>query len=380
MKSLSCKNVVLRIDSSSVFGQLLIKGIVHYATHQTRWTLHRERPDVPKRLDGVLQWPADGIIAQVPHAKAARQMIPAGIPAVVKGDRELIPGTCNLVYDAKAIGRMGLQYLKSLGIQHVAFCSFEELLWGHELVRCFRNQLTDVYLLSKSSARRSSRTKIEQLSQWLRSLPKPVGIIAGQDECGQYVLDACHMAGYRVPSEVGVLGVDNDEWICGLTSPPMSSVAMNTEQAGYEAAEGLDRLMSGRPPLSSMIQIQPMGIVVRQSTNLLSVEDPEVRKAIEYIKKNFEKPIQLDDVVNATSVSRRVLYERFKRTLGRSVNEELRRVRVDHIAQQLVETKMPISQITADCRFTSYRNVARYFKREKGMSLLQYRKKFGTFM
>lgn len=380
MKSLSPKRVILQVDNSGIFGYLLIKGIVHYATHQGHWSFYREISGVSRRLEKSLKGSVDGIIAQVRNAKVAKRIIPNGMPAVVKGDEELIPGVCNLIYDAKAIGQMGFQHLKSLGIKRIAFCGYKEVLWAHELINCFRSQLTGVYMLPKTSVKISSRKKAEQIAYWLHTLAKPVGIIVSQDECGQCVLDACKMAGYRVPSEVSVLGVDNDEWICSLTSPPMTSIAMNTEQAGYEAAQRLDELMSGLKTFPPTIQIQPIGVITRQSTDLFSVEDPEVRKAIEYIRKNFEKQIQLDDVVNATSISRRVLYERFKRTLGRSINEELRRIRVEYIAQKLVETKMTISQITADCQFTSYRNVARYFKREKGMSLLQYRKKFGTFV
>ncbi len=147
--------------------------------------------------------------------------------------------------------------------------------------------------------------------------------------------------------------------------------------AGQSDAGGIVCLASRHECLTDQkVIMRPVSVVVRQSTDIYHLDDPEVLRALEFMKKNFDKPIQVDDVVEATHISRRALYSRFENTLGRSVSEELRRIRVEHLARILVETSLPISRIIDNCEYTSSRNVARYFRQEKGMSLFEYRRKF----
>lgn len=386
MESSSRKRVILMIESSRAFGQLLVKGIVNYSKCHSHWSLYREASGLDEHRPETIKWAADGIIAHVLDVKTAYNIIPSGMPAIVKGINELIPNVCNIVGDTKAIGEMAADYLMKLGFKSFAFCGYEEVLWSREFAHYFCQKLEEngfsasLYSQDKYRLRRSYQKELEKIAKWLHSLPKPLGVMASNDDRGQHVIEASKIAGYRIPNDVGIIGVDNDEWICCLTEPPMSSIALNTERAGYETAEMLDKLMSGQHINKHTIIIRPMTIVSRQSTDMLYIDDPEVLSALEYIKNNYEKPIQADDVVNATTISRRALYYRFKRIIGRTINDELRRVRIEHIAKLLVETNLSISRITEDCKYTSIRNVARYFKKEKGMNLIQYRQKFGKNM
>jgi len=383
MKSSSRKRVILLIESSRAFGQLLVKGIVQYSRFHAQWSFYREAAGLNERGADV-KWHADGIIAHVLNTKIAERIIPKGTPAVVKGINELIPRVCNIVGDTEAIASMAAEHLMNLGFKNFAYCGFKEVLWSREFGKFFCQRLekagfsVNLYSQAKAKVKRSWQKELERLVKWLHPIPKPVAIMACNDDRGQHISEACKIAEYRIPYDVAIIGVDNDEWICNLTSPPMTSIALNIERAGYEVAELLDRLMSGEPMKDQKVIIVPTHVVTRQSTDLLAVDDPEVFKALEFINKNFKKPIQIDDIVNATTASRRALYYRFKRIIGKSINNELRRVRVEHIARILVETSLPISRIAADYKYTSFRNIARYFKLEKGMSLLQYRQKFGS--
>jgi LacI family transcriptional regulator len=171
-----------------------------------------------------------------------------------------------------------------------------------------------------------------------------------------------------------VLGVDNDVLVCDLADPPISSIALNTEGAGYEAARLLDRLMQGVRMAGQVIPVAPTHIVTRMSTDMLAVTDPEVAAALRFIRRHANRLIQVDDVVEATATSRRILEKRFKAILRRSVHQEIRRIRVHGIVQLLVDTDLSVTDIAAHCGFDGVEHIARYFRKETGTSLREYRR------
>ena len=236
---------------------------------------------------------------------------------------------------------------------------------------------THFYKRPRSKALRSWENEQGRVAEWLRSLPRPIGLMACNDECGQNVIEACKQAGFRVPEEVAVIGVDNDELVCDLSDPPLSSVALNTERAGYEAAELLDKLMHGEEMNDQVIIDQATHIATRQSTDMLSIGDHDVAKAVNYIRRHARQTIRVSDVVAATTTSRRGLQQRFRKVLGRSVHDEIRRVRIQQVMQMLVETNLPVSRIARMLGYTGFEHISRYFRQEMSMSPLTYRKKFG---
>jgi len=189
------------------------------------------------------------------------------------------------------------------------------------------------------------------------------------------VIEACKLADLYVPDHVAVLGVDNDVLVCDLADPPISSVALNTEAAGHEAAKLLDRLMKGGKLTGQTIWVRPTHIVTRMSTDMLAVTDLEVAAAVRFIRRNPNRLMQVNDVVRATNISRRVLEKRFKAILRHSVYQEIRRVRVNYIIQLLLGTDMSVTEIAARSGFEGVEHIARYFRKETGMSLRAYRKK-----
>jgi LacI family transcriptional regulator len=231
-----------------------------------------------------------------------------------------------------------------------------------------------VYEQPKSKSRRAWQNEQSILSDWLKSLPKPVGIMACNDDRGQHVTEVCKTAGLKVPDEVAVIGVDNDELVCDLTEPPLSSLALNVEKGGYEAAELLDHLMSGKKITTDSIIVEPTQVVGRQSTDVLAIEDRLVSEALQFIRNNAKRTIQVADVVAVARVSRRSLEQRFRKILGRSINHEIRRVRVEQVARILIETNKSIGQIALDLGYPGVDHIARYFRAEKGISPAAYRK------
>jgi len=216
------------------------------------------------------------------------------------------------------------------------------------------------------------------MAHWLQRLPKPVGLMAANDDRARQVVEACNVAGILVPSEMGVIGVDNDDVVCGLSDPPLSSVAVNFDRAGYETARALDCLMNGKGPVPSRIIVRATHVVVRRSTDVIAVEDDVVAKALRFIRANTRnEKLNVGEVARSAGVSRRLLEKRFRRELGYSVLNEIRRVRTDKIAQLLVETQMPVSAIAEALGFSEIQHFARYFHSAKKMSPLAYRKTHG---
>lgn len=215
------------------------------------------------------------------------------------------------------------------------------------------------------------------LADWLKSLPKPLGLMTCSDDRARSVIEASKITGLNVPEDVAIIGVDNDELVCSLANPPLSSVAMNVERAGYEIAEVLDKLMAGEKMAGQRIIVHPTHIVTRQSTDILATEDREVASAVHFIHQNGNQIIQVADVIDATTLSRRALEQRFRKILGRSILEEIRRVRVERVSRMLMETNLSVSQIAKAIGYSNSENITRYFRREKGISPLTYRKKYG---
>jgi LacI family transcriptional regulator len=325
------------------------------------------------------------ILREQVQREQIEEVLASGVPTVVSPYTEPFPGVPNIVSDDQAIGRLAAEYLLRRGFRQFAYCGFgDTYFWSRERGQgfCARVQEDGYEAHSYESEHRSSASmhswEKEQpgLVEWLESLPKPVGLMACNDDRSQYVLEACKIAGLHVPEQVAILGMGNDDLVCDLAAPRLSSIAVSAEKAGYEAAALLDSLMAGKDVADQRVVGLPSHVVTRQSTDVFAVSDPYVAEALRFIHGWAGKgAIQVDDVVGAIPVSRRSLYDRFAKTLGRSVHEEIKRVRVDHLARLLVSTDLPVAQIASRLGRPDVKNLARYFKQEMGVTPLQYRRR-----
>jgi len=377
--------VILLVETSVAFGRGLLRGITKYSRLHGPWVFYREALAMEKVLPRLKDWGASGMIihetAKIKIGKVKAMAVPAIVCPHIEGP---ISGVPSMIGDDDAIGRMGANYLLDAGFHNFAFCGFDSMFWSQNRAKSFNDRLADAgfkvfsYQQPKSARGRLWENEQSVTANWLRSLPKPVGIMACNDTRGQHVTEACKIAGLRIPDEVAVLGVDNDQFVCDLCDPPLSSIAYNSERAGYEAAALLDELMAGKKKSANQrILIQATHIVPRQSTDILAVEDADVAKAVRFIRKHAKKAIQVNDVAEAIALPRNSLYKKFRKILGHSPNEEITRARVEQIARMLVETNMSISEIASTLEYSSTAHVARYFRRGKGMSLMAYRKRYG---
>jgi LacI family transcriptional regulator len=379
--------IILWVESSRGSGRALLRGIANYAQHHGAWSFYWEPGGLEKPWPALPQIEADGIILRDIRVDEA---LASGLPAIVIGHcQSEVPGVVNVVTDSEAIGRMGAEHLRQCGFKHFAFCgysrsAYERTAWSEVRAEFFAARIREVgfpppaqYSLSKTAEDWSKER--HSLAAWLEALPKPVGLMACNDDCGQQVVEACKLAKLSVPDQIAVIGADNDEVVCGLTDPPLSSVAINFERAGYDAARALHNLMRGERRVPSRIIAAATHIVTRRSTDFVAADDPHLTRALQFVRDRARQGVSVGEVARAAGLSRRALEKRFRALLGWSILEEIRRVRTDHIARLLVETDLPVSGIAEILGFTDAHHFARYFRAAKQVSPLRYRSEHARY-
>ncbi|MCP4456143.1 MAG: DNA-binding transcriptional regulator [Planctomycetes bacterium] len=377
--------VILLIETSDHYGRKLLQGIARYANVHGPWQFYREPPfyedvrGLKKAEAGFAEWGPNGIIAREPQRY--EYILHMGVPTIVSPNA--IGDFPAILTDHEMIGKMAADHLLERGFSNYAFCGIHDMAWSQNRGNSFEQQVakagfdTHVYEQSQDLKMRTWGNEQPLLAQWLKSLPKPVGIMCCNDLRGQNVIDTCAIAELRVPEEVAVIGVDNDELICSLTHPPLSSVILNPENAGYQAAELLDGLMRGQDPANQIILNSPVGVMTRQSSDSEAIEDRDVAEALHFIRMHAMQPIQVSDVANELCMSRRHLYRKFDKALGRSIHDEIRRTRIDQLKRMLTETDLSVSQIATKMGFSNITHVSRFFRQEAQISPQAFRKQYG---
>jgi LacI family transcriptional regulator, galactose operon repressor len=373
---------MLLIESSRAAGRALLSGVANYARHHGRWVFFWTAAGLEKAWRGKLSLDVDGVILR--DMELVEDVLAKGIPAVIVGhSREEIAGAANVVTDSEAIGRIAAKHLLSCGFRHFAFCGFTDCSWSKTRQVYFTKYIREAGFETRSLTVRSEATgspwRVERssIAKWLLTLPRPAGLMACNDDLGQEVLEACKLAGLKVPDDIAVIGADNDEIVCGLADPPMSSVAINFERAGYEAAQALDALMHGGKRGSRRILVRASHVEPRRSTDIVALDNPHLRRALTFIRDHGTSPISVPEVTRSAGVSRRTLETLFRAVVGNSVLSEIRRVRTAAIARLLVETEMPVAEIASSLGFEDAQHIARYFRQTQALSPLAFRKEYG---
>ena len=208
----------------------------------------------------------------------------------------------------------------------------------------------------------------EKLVAWVKGLPRPVAIMGCSDDCSLQVVEVCRMVGLRVPDDVAVLGVDNDEFLCNLSQPSMSSVDLGSERSGYRAAAWLDEMMSGATVREQGIYLPPMGVVARRSTDVIAIDDLELVDLIRYVREHACDGIRVEDAMRRSELCVSTLQRRFKALLGRTPKEEMIRVQFERARQLLLSTDLSINEVSARCGFLEAKRLIALFHSQIGMS------------
>lgn len=376
-------HVALIIETSIVYGRQLLKGITEYLRAHPPWSIFVEQRELsalpPQWLD---TWQGDGIICRFTTPELAQRWVDSGIHVVDLDDVQApFPGLPRIWSDDRAIGRLAAEHLLERGFHHFAYCGFTIHEWAARRRQGFATHLEHqgrscaIYESPWGGPQAQAwEEEQQQIARWLQSLPKPLGVLACNDMRGQHVLDACLRAQLAVPEEVAVVGVDNDELLCELCNPPLSSIRTGAEQVGYEAAALLDRLMAGGRPTQAELEIPPIGVATRLSSDVLAIDDPDIALAVQHIRRHACEGLSVEDVLREVPLSRSVLERRFRKFLDRSPQEFIREIQLKRVKQLLVETDLPLDRIAdlAGYKHAEYMSVV--FRRELGQTPGNYRK------
>jgi LacI family transcriptional regulator len=290
----------------------------------------------------------------------------------------LIPSLPWFETDDGAIANLAADHLLERGFKYLAYAGDERFNWSNWRCEHFQHSVRAagrecfIYRPTRGFSL-DDEEQVDDLARWIQELPKPVGVMACYDLRGQQVLDACRRLGIAVPDQVAVIGVDNDDLLCELSHPPLSSVIPNTQRTGYEAARLLDEMMSGRNVRGETHLIPPLGIATRQSTEVLATDDRSVALAVHFIRQHACDGIKVRDVLKAVPHSRTLLESRFKKLIGRTPHAEILRVRLSRVKQLLIETELSLEQIAERTGFPHVEYLSVAFRREVGMPPSQFR-------
>jgi LacI family transcriptional regulator len=381
--------VALLIESSRGYGRELLVGIAKYLRIHGPWSIEFEEGDPGERLpQWIDRWQWDGIIARVKTPAVARSLHRLGVPVVDLYGSPHGFGFPSIRSDEVLIGRMAAEHLLDRGFRRFAYCGYNGTWWSDLRRLGFEKRVTEAGFPCQSFGNPLPLRPVttpeyeehgarheEELQRWLASLPMPVGLMACNDSRGRQVLNGCREARLAVPDDVAVIGVDRDEILCELSDVPLSSVILNAQQIGYEAASLLQRMMSGEVDVGSeSILVQPLGLATRRSTDVLAIEDRPTAAALRLIREHACEGINVPFLAKAVGVSRRSLERRMAQVLGRPPNAEILRVRLEHVCRLLTESGLPLSQVAAKAGFENAEYLARLFKKRFGMTLGEFRK------
>ncbi|HSV14132.1 MAG TPA: DNA-binding transcriptional regulator [Tepidisphaeraceae bacterium] len=365
-------NVALLIETTRSYGRNVLRGINDYARIRGPWLFHLPN-DIPVRgLPSSDEWSGDGVIAQPRQDQEfLRQLIDSGLPVVSLSGPPGTGGLPAVRANQEAVAELAIAHFRDRGFVRFAYCGTPgEWDWpptGQNFRRLTEEAGYDCNVYDPLTDPGNRTMRVAHLAHWLRSMKKPVGLLAQNDMRAREVLDACRTVNISVPEEIAVLGVNDDELICEMANPPLSSVIHNARRVGYEAAAMLDRLMSGKSVVADIV-VDPLGVNARQSTDLLAIEDSEVAKAVRFIREHACEGIRVDDVLDEVALSRRSLEKRFRQAVGRPPHMEIRRVQLERVKQLLVTSDFKLDKIAQVTGFSTAQYLAGLFHRTVKMT------------
>jgi LacI family transcriptional regulator len=381
------RRVALLIESSRAYGRATLSGVARYIRQHAQWSVFLQEQSLCDDLpDWFANWRGDGIITRMENSALAGTLKKLGVPVVYLRNISAAVKAPSVLTDNPAVSKMAFEHLRERGFRHFAFCGYNGADYSDERRDSFVQFVTEAGLRChvfseplpdgefNTAAYEEAGLKDGPLvAQWVQQLPKPVGLMACNDMRGQQVLNACRTARVAVPDDVAVIGADNEEVLCDLSEPPLSSVVPNGERVGYEAAELLDRLMHGQPVRAAPTFIGPNAVVARRSTDVLAIEDRQIAAAVHFIREHACENIDVGDILRAVPLSRSTLERRYEKILGRSPKQDILRFRLNRAKQLLVETDMTLDAIAEKVGLEHTEYLGRIFKKKFGLTPAKFR-------
>jgi LacI family transcriptional regulator len=382
----SAPRIALIYDARSKYDLKVMEGVAAYLQEGHHYSVFIEENALKdQRLPDLRSWEGDGIIGNFDDPGIARRVTQARLPVVGFGGGYggYVAGSAIPYFytNNKSIATLAADHLLDRGFKHFAYCGYAKSPingWSQERQDAFENYLRKRAASCATFDRfpRSNHdwaTLQRYLGEWLKKLPKPLGVMAANDNRGRQVLEACRAYNIAVPDEIAVVGVDNDELLCRLSSPPLSSVEQGAKGLGYAAAALLEQMIQGHNSRKRHHVFDPTTVVTRQSTDVLAIDDPKVAQAMAFIRGHSSEGIKVPHVVSAVAISRSGLETRFTSALGYSIHTAIGHTKLERVRQLVTETDMPLKQIASESGFKSVQHMTTVFVKSFGQTPGRYR-------
>lgn len=346
------------VDHHSAYGRGVLRGIARYANAMGPWTLVIPPNWYVPPYPGITDWRGDGVIAQVQSEPFANWLTHFRVPVIdVNGSMTGLPFP-QVLPDNAAAGALAAGHLLERGYRHFAVVGDSHYRFSDE-----RRDAFEAAVAAAGARCDYADVNDPALREWAARLPRPAGVFGCTDGWARRFMEACPL---RVPDEAAVIGVDDDELETTLARPPLTSVALPVEEIGYRAARTLHAMLQRRTPVERVERIAPSGITARASTDADAADDPLVAAALRLMRETFAANASVQRFAAALGVSRRTLERRFREVRGRTVLEDLHRIRLARAERMLATTDVPVEQIGRLCGFRSPNRFAILFRRAYG--------------
>ena len=374
-------------DFTEQFAYRFLRGIFNYSQGTEQWVVCKMPPAYKQRLGlkrvvaWAKEWRADVVIAQFEPDDDVTLFRKNGIVALAQDYISKFDSIPNITGDYERTGRMAGKYFVSKGFTNFGYFGYNGVCWSDERCEAFRNWieksvgLDNFYVYDRQNIDNMWYYDQSELTAWLKSLPKPIAIMACDDNQGNILLQACELCGINVPFDVAILGVDNDEILCNMSNPSMSTINVDIERGGEATAAMAERMVKDPSYMGEDIVLQPLSVVERLSSSLFATNDKEVLMALRYIHANVDSKISVSDILNCVPISRRLLETRFKNMTGMTIYNYISLKRINRFAQLLLSTNDSVTDIAARLDECDTKSISRRFKELKGCTPSEYRRK-----
>ena len=375
-------------DFTEQFAYRFLRGILNYSQGTEHWVVCKMPPSYKRKLgmEGVVawakEWRADVVIAQFDPEDDVTLFRKNGIVAMAQDYITKFTTIPNITGDYIRTGKMAAEYFLAKGFTNFGFFGYNGVCWSDERCESFRSRLEKTapegmtfHMYDGQNIDNMWYYDQSELTDWLKGLPKPIAIMSCDDNQGNILIQACDLCGINVPFEVAIIGVDNDEILCNMTSPSMSTINVDIEGGGAAAAAMAVKMVNDPAYRGEDIVLQPLTVVERLSSSLFATNDKEVLMALRFIQANIDTKISVTDILSCVPISRRLLETRFKNMTGMTIYNYISVKRIERFAQLLLSSNDSISDIAARLDEFDTKSISRRFKELKGCTPSEYRKK-----
>lgn len=374
------KKILLIIDYSIESDRELLKGLVRYSKEHGGWLFHKMPSNLEQLTNGwkhviewANQWQADAIVGHWLW-KETKPLTFLNIPVVLENHKKRSRLFSNLTGDYFGTGVIAARFFLKKKYTDFAYFGLKGIIWSEERLQGYKKEIESNGGRLHAMMATNAFEEKSRILKWLHALPKPIAMLACNDEHALFISDLCKVEDLPIPDKIALLGIDNDELLCQISNPQISSISINSEQGGYRLGEMLNKQFEANETWPFNILITPGEIIERDSTMSHNIRDPYVDRIVKYIDNNFDQYITLEQVFSQAPLSRRSLEIRFKKEMnGITVHKYLTCCRMHRFAQLLATTDHSVQEIAEMCGELNYPNISRAFRNQFGCTPQTYR-------